>query len=201
MRAAHCAWVAISLSIAAPLAAQDEMASAPAAPAAAAEHSAVPAPGLRADFLARYEEVTDKYLQLARRIPAEQYTWRPGPGVRSVAEVLLHVAAMNYLWGNAMGLPMPEGIDPKTLEFITTDKAKIIATLQASFALYHLGVLAQRESGMDSTKIWFGHSIKRRTILINSTDHNGEHLGQMIAYTRVLGLVPPWSLPKPPMHP
>ena len=38
----------------------------------------------------------NEFLRLAEAFPAEKYTWRPAPGVKSVAEVFLHVSAANY---------------------------------------------------------------------------------------------------------
>ncbi len=34
-------------------------------------------------------------ITLAEAIPAEKFGWRPGPGVRSVSEVLMHTASGN----------------------------------------------------------------------------------------------------------
>jgi len=38
----------------------------------------------------------DKFTRLAEAIPAEKYSWRPSPYVRSFAEVFLHVSAANF---------------------------------------------------------------------------------------------------------
>ena len=39
-------------------------------------------------------------IALAEAIPAEKYAWRPGPGVRSVSEVLMHTASGNLFFCN-----------------------------------------------------------------------------------------------------
>jgi hypothetical protein len=52
--------------------------------------------GFRSEVLAEVMIQEDKFVRLAGAIPAEKYTWRPAPEVRSIAEVFLHVAAANY---------------------------------------------------------------------------------------------------------
>src|ERR1700747_1583409 len=85
--------------------------------------------GYRSEVLAEVMVQEDKFTRLAEAIPADKYTWRPAPDVRSFAEVFLHVAAANYNLYKLVGTPPPSGIDLKNLEKSTTDKAKVIATL------------------------------------------------------------------------
>src|SRR5260370_26558012 len=86
--------------------------------------------GYRSEVLAEVMIQEDKFLRLAEAIPADKYTWRPAPDVRSFAEVFLHVSAANYNIYKLVGAPPPAGVDPKGLEKSTTDQAKVIATLQ-----------------------------------------------------------------------
>src|SRR5512135_3703568 len=90
--------------------------------------------GYRSEVLAEVMIQEDKFLRLAEAIPAEKYTWRPAPDVRSVAEVFLHVSAANYNLYKLVGTPPPAGLDVKGLEKSATDKEKVIATLKDSFA-------------------------------------------------------------------
>ena len=62
-------------------------------------------PSLTADLRADIEQVEKKMLDLARAIPEDKYGWRPGAGVRSISEVLLHVTADNYLMPAALCTP------------------------------------------------------------------------------------------------
>ena len=41
-------------------------------------------------------ESQEKIISLAEAIPADKYSWRPEEGVRSVSEVLMHIAGSNY---------------------------------------------------------------------------------------------------------
>jgi uncharacterized damage-inducible protein DinB len=166
------------------------------APAGAAAAPATPKPatGFRAEFLRELDGTQDYYLRLAEVIPADKYTWRPAEGVRSVSEVFLHVATANYTLPRRLGTPMPTGFQPNTYEKSTTDKSQVIAALRESFA--HLRGAVERVSDADADKSfpWFtGGENTYRGLLLFITKHSGEHLGQSIAYARMIGVKPPWS--------
>jgi hypothetical protein len=54
-----------------------------------------------------------KIVGLAKAMPPPAYEWRPGPGVRSTAEVFIHLAGDNYFMPVLMGgtAPADTGID------------------------------------------------------------------------------------------
>jgi uncharacterized damage-inducible protein DinB len=135
----------------------------------------------------------DKFLRLAEAIPAEKYTWRPAPDVRSIAEVFLHVASANYNLYKLVGTPPPSTVDLKTLEKSTTDKAKVIATLKDSFAHARKAITDMPDANLEKTLDWFGGKNTQRGILLFIVRHAAEHLGQSVAYARSVGIVPPWT--------
>lgn len=59
---------------------------------------------LRAEYLSNMKEVEDKVVALTEAFPADKFTWRPAPGVRSVSEVLMHIASEHYVDSSS---PMP----------------------------------------------------------------------------------------------
>src|SRR5271154_6054693 len=67
--------------------------------------------GYRSEVLALVMIQENEFLRLAEAFPAEKYTWRPGPGVKSVAEVFLHVSAANCNMYKLGGAPFPAGLD------------------------------------------------------------------------------------------
>lgn len=159
-----------------------------------AQAPAAPASGFRAEFLGNFHYVNGKILRLAEAIPQEKYSWRPGPGVRSIAEVFLHLAQAQYNFGATLGLKMPAAMD-SSWEHSTTDKAKIIAALKSAFAAFDGAVVALPDADAEVQTKLFGMSMTMRSVLLVETDHNAEHFGQMIAYARMNGVVPPWSMP------
>jgi len=156
--------------------------------------------GYRSEVMAEVMIQENKLERLADAIPAEKYTWRPAPDVRSIAEVVLHVATANYNLYKLVGTPPPAGVDLKNLEKSTSDKTKVIATLKDSFAHARKAITAMPDSDLEKSLDWFGGKNTERGILLFIVRHTAEHLGQSIAYARMVGVVPPWTgdFQKPP---
>ena len=167
-------------------------------PAAARQPAAS---GLAADLLTDVEQVEKKLLGLARAIPADKYDWRPGEGVRSVGEVLLHVAADNYLLPAAMGAPAEASTGIKAEDYNTVlayerrklNKDATITELERSFAYMKRSLSAIAAPQLGEKVTMFGQSFTRQQAWILTATHIHEHLGQMIAYARSNGIAPPWS--------
>jgi len=149
--------------------------------------------GYRSEVMAEVMVQEDKFTRLAEAIPGEKYTWRPAADVRSFAEVFLHVSAANYNLYKMVGTPPPTGLDLKNLEKSTTDKAKIIATLKDSFAHARQAIKAMPDADLEKSMDWFGGKNTERGVLLFIVRHGAEHLGQSIAYSRMAGVVPPWT--------
>ena len=163
---------------------------------------AAPAAGsLTADLLADINDVEKKFVGLARAIPADKYEWRPGAGVRSVNEVVLHVASDNYLIPAALGFtPDPatgiKGEDYKTavaFEQRKMSRDAAIAELEKSFAFLKQSLQNTPASKMGDPVKLFGQPFTMQRAWILGTTHLHEHLGQLIAYGRTNNVKPPWS--------
>ncbi|NQZ43997.1 MAG: DinB family protein [Flavobacteriaceae bacterium] len=131
-------------------------------------------------------------IQLAEAFSEDQYDWRPMDGVNSVGEALMHVAGGNYFLASKMGFPPPEDVDMMALGKIT-GKANVIAALKKSNA-FVLEKIDLVETGKLGEEVDFGFA-KMNMLggLLVLMEHNGEHKGQLIAYARSNGVVPPWS--------
>ena len=149
--------------------------------------------GYRSEVLAEVMIQEDKFLRLAEAIPADKYTWRPAPDVRSFAEVFLHVSAANYNIYKLVGTPPPTGFEVKGFEKSTTDKAKVMAAIKDSFAHARQAITAMPDADLEKSLDWFGGKNTERGVLLFVTRHAAEHLGQSIAYARFIGVVPPWT--------
>jgi uncharacterized damage-inducible protein DinB len=160
------------------------------APAATA---AVPSSSVRAEFLNELKIQEDKFVRLAEAIPADKYTWRPAEGVRSISEVLLHVAAANYNLPHVFGVDPPPGFKLQGFEKSTTDKTKVIANVKDAFAHMRQAVLSMPDADVEKQVDWFGAKNTYRGVMLFIIRHNAEHLGQLIAYARMNGVVPPWT--------
>ena len=163
--------------------------------------SSAPAPSLTADLAGDISEVQEKVVGLAKAIPESKYGWRPSAGVRSVGEVLRHIAADNYLMPAALGATPDsstgiKGDDYKTataFEQRKSTKDSTIADLERSFTFFKQSVGNAPAANMGDKVTLFGQSFTHQQALILATTHLHEHLGQMIAYARSNGVTPPWS--------
>jgi uncharacterized damage-inducible protein DinB len=148
--------------------------------------------GLRADVIWQLNDLEKKLVSLAEAIPQDKYGWRPGPGVRSVSEVYMHVAGGNYFLSTFLGTKMPEGFT-RDMEKTVTEKPKVVEALKKSFEHARKAVESTPDSDLDKKVKFFGQEPSERMMLIVLVSHGHEHLGQSIAYARTNGVVPPWS--------
>ena len=149
--------------------------------------------GVKAEILASISDAESKLNQLAEAIPEEKYTWRPMEGVRSPAEVFMHVAAANYGIPSFWGVKPPEGFDFKTYEKSLSKKADIQKAMAASFVHVKDALMAVSNADLVKPFDFFGRKTTVRGGYIFVASHCHEHLGQMIAYARMNGVVPPWT--------
>ena len=196
----HRAALAAALTLATALPAAGQQPSGGTAnPAAAAT---APAPtGLAADLLTDIEDVEKKMLGLARATPAAKFAWRPAKGVRSVGEVLMHVSGDNYLLPAALGhAPDPatgiKGSDYKTAQAYERrqlGREATVAELERSFAHLKRALSSTPATGFGEAVTLFGQPSTVQRTWVLTTTHLHEHLGQLIAYARSTGVVPPWT--------
>src|SRR4029077_13411875 len=111
--------------------------------------------GYRSEVLAEVMIQEDKFLRLADAIPADKYTWRPAPDVRSIAELFLHVSAANFNLYKLVGTPPPAGFDAKGFEKSTTEKGKVIAILKDSFVHAKKAITDMPDANLDKSLDWF----------------------------------------------
>ena len=153
-----------------------------------------PESGIRAEFLHEWEALEQKVVGLAEAIPAEQYSWRPSEGVRSISEALLHIAAGNYNLPRRLGAESPEGFQARGYDTSMTEKSDVVTAVRASFDHVRRAVLNMQDSEAEDTFDWFGgRQNTKRGLLTFLNIHASEHLGQLIAYARMNDIVPPWS--------
>ena len=144
------------------------------------------------EFVGQLDYVEGKLLQLEGAMPQDKMSWTPADGVRTTAQIYLHVAEANYFLGTKMGGKMPEN----EIDMSIADKDKVAEILKASFE--NAKTLAAKVTAEDlnkTVKTPFGE-MTMRNLMISLLNHSHEHLGQGIAYARMNGVVPPWSKKK-----
>src|SRR6476646_7703241 len=144
-----------------------------------------------------WNEIGRKLTAMAEDFPEDKYDFKPTPAQRSFAEQLLHAAGANYYFTNpVMGQKPPAGEDPKRDQYKT--KADVVAFVKKSFADGAAAIKSKGEKGLNDTFVdSFAHQqVRVIDYAYGFIEHGGEHYGQLVAYYRLSGLVPPESRPK-----
>jgi uncharacterized damage-inducible protein DinB len=152
-----------------------------------------PLDGVWAGYDGEWRHTSNQLIALAEATPEKNFAWRPAPGVRSTSEVYMHIAQANFFLLGATGPKMPKEMESNDVEKTITSKAEVIKWLKLSLEAVkqahttetpaHLA-LHVKIDGRDSTV----DDMYLRIII-----HDNEHMGQLIAYARMTGVVPPWS--------
>ena len=140
---------------------------------------------------------SSQVMQLAQAIPADKYAWTPQAGVRSFAGVFAHIISANYFFASKLGATIPATVKMETIEKDLTTKDQIAAALKQSYDLM-IGAIKSVKDGDLAKKVEFpfpGEYTDMSAVLI-ACGHSNEHLGQLVAYSRMNGITPPWSEPK-----
>jgi len=157
------------------------------------QSSAQPASyGFRQRAVIELQSAQKEIVALAQAMPQEKYTWRPAEGVRSVAEVYLHITAANYGLTALAGVPPKAGFKFQGFEKSTTDKAQIVQQLNDSFEYAENGISKLTDADL-LKPVKFQTYSNAGDIVLHIVAHAHEHLGQSIAYARTNGVVPPWT--------
>lgn len=148
--------------------------------------------GLWQGYDGEWLHVTRQVLALAEATPADQYGWRPVPGVRSFSEVYMHIAIANFGLLNITGPKLPKGLKPD-MEKSVTQKAEVIDWLKRSFEMVKTE-RAKLKPADFARKVKVGPS--EATVdgmYLRILVHANEHMGQAVAYARTAGFAPPWA--------
>ena len=157
------------------------------------------AKGFKADLTRQIEWAQKEIMDLENAIPDSKMTWRPNDQVRSVSEVYMHIAYANYLLLSFAGVTPPSGMsftseqDGAKWEKMTTNKKEVAEHLVKSFDFVKDAIKKMPDANLDNPVTAFGQKSTVRGMMLTVLSHMHEHLGQSIAYARMVGVVPPWT--------
>lgn len=155
--------------------------------------AAGPAPGYLSEYAQEAQAIGAKLVSLAQAIPADKYSYRPAPGVRSTSEVFMHVVGADSLIPTFLGMKPMEGVTRES-EKTVTDKAAVVALLQKAVANAASAATFVKPADLEKkVKVFGDREMTERQVLALLLYHMHEHLGQAIAYARANGVTPPWS--------
>lgn len=148
--------------------------------------------GIWQGYDGEWKHVSQQLIALAEATPAEKFAWRPAPGVRSTSEVYMHIAMSNFYLLSVTGPKMPADLKEDS-ETTVTSKADVISWLKRSFDAVKQSHLAEKPEDMQRKVHIEDRDATVDGMYLRILVHANEHMGQLVAYARMTGVVPPWS--------
>lgn len=152
-----------------------------------------PLEGLWQGYDGEWLHVSNQLVALAEAIPAEKYAWRPAPGVRSTSEVFMHIVTANFYLLSLTGPKMPDDLTAPDIQKTVTDKTKVIAYLKRSLDAVKVAHAGVKPADLSRKVTVMGRDATVDGMYLRILVHANEHMGQLVAYARFNGVVPPWS--------
>ena len=121
----------------------------------------------------------------ADKVSADLYDFRPTDEVRTLGQILAHVANSQYAFCSAASgqdNPMSEN-----LEETATTKAQITAALADAFAYCDAVYASMTDEQAAMTVSFFGGDMAVGGVLAFNSMHNYEHYGNLVTYMRING--------------
>ena len=156
--------------------------------------STAPSYDMKAQALLDLQAVNKKCVELAEALPSDKLTWRPSPDTRSFAEVFLHVAGERYGILSMMGATPPAGFKGREFEKSTTEKDRIVENLNQSWDFTNKTINGMNNADFAKLLPKLGPEANEGDVVYMLVADAHEHLGQLVAYARQNGIVPPWTV-------
>jgi hypothetical protein len=144
--------------------------------------------------------VEGEFVPAADAMPEDKYSFAPTngefKGVRTFAQQVKHVAAVNYIVGAAiLEEKPPVELGGENGPDSITNKADIMKFLKDSFVYLHKALASVNEKNQtDQIKNPFGEGKATRLGFATvGLWHPFDHYGQMVEYLRMNGIIPPAS--------
>jgi uncharacterized damage-inducible protein DinB len=148
-------------------------------------------PSMAAVVKAMHATIRRNLAEAAESMPAEEYSFKPTPQVRSFGEVIGHVVNGNFFFcSQARGEKIPSTQNYERM----TEKAVLVKALTESLAYCDETYAGTTDANFNSLITMSGPDKKqasRGSVLVFNTTHNNEHYGNMVVYMRLKGRVPP----------
>lgn len=142
---------------------------------------------------AQLAQIKAPITRTAEKVGEDLYAFKPTPEVRSLGQLLGHIADGNYgICGAGSGMkPTASGIEKSK-----TTKADLQKALADSFAFCEQAIASMDDKkGSELAKSFLGMQPRLMVLAFNNS-HLNEHYGNLVTYMRLKGIVPPSSEPK-----
>ncbi len=143
-----------------------------------------------------------EFTAAADAMPEDKYSFAPTTagefkGVRTFAQQVKHVAAVNYIFGaTILNEKPPVDVGGESGPDSVKSKTEIMQFLKDSFAYLHKAVASINDKNALDEVSLFGMKFSRLSVGSFSTAHPFDHYGQMVEYLRMNSIIPPASRPQ-----
>lgn len=158
---------------------------------AAAQNEKAPE-GIWEGYDGEWLHVSQQLIALAEATPEGKFSWRPAPGIRSTSEVYMHIAMANFYLLSVTGPKLPADLK-EDAEKSVTKKADVINWLKRSLEAVKQAHLAVKPGDLQRKVHIADRDATVDGMYLRIIVHANEHMGQLVAYARMTGVVPPWS--------
>ena len=128
-------------------------------------------------------------------MPADKFGFKPTADQMTFGHLAAHIVSSNYFFCSNAG----DVLRPKTEELKgTEDKAKLVASLKASFEFCHTALAKADDSKLNDNITWLnGQQRARAWAFMALSSSWADHYGIAAMYLRLNGLLPPSAQPEP----
>ena len=134
-------------------------------------------------------------------IPASRYGFRPTPKQQSVGYIAQHLEQANLGLCERIG----DVAAPRTAKDSLADTVKamwpkdtLVARYRASLSFCKAALARMTDARLAEERTWGGERIPYSRSMLYFVTDLAEHYAQLASYMRLMGLVPPSALPRPP---
>ncbi len=136
-----------------------------------------------------YAGVKANILKSADKMPAESFSYKPEPDIRTFARVLNHISeAQLHSCGAANGTTTLATVPPET-----ADKAAIVTALNASFAECDKAFASLTDANLADMFSVGDRKRSRIGLMWGTVSHDNEQYATLALYLRLKGIAPPSS--------
>jgi hypothetical protein len=139
----------------------------------------------------------EKFMALAKAVPADKLGWRPMKGTRSFHDVFAHVAAEGNTETAMFSGKLPAGsladFDAEEARLGKLPDDQLIAVMDKSMEILSATLAGMSLDQMNTAITYYGRPTLPRVATTYTLNDLHEHLGQLVSYARMNQIVPPWS--------
>ena len=132
--------------------------------------------------IGRWEQAGAKLTALGEEFPADAYESALVDGIRTVGDVLRHVAFWNIYVGDVMRGKNADDSGNELPKAEYADKKSVLEALGRS--------VTDSAQALKERAAWDAKTIET---VLSFLEHTSEHYGQLVVYARMKGIVPPAS--------